>query len=140
MLLWQDGGGFGGAGAGSGGPRGRGGQIDPVFLALSKLRRRQFDACIEICTNLLAENPLDQVQGYVCRVGVQMAGGVRGLQPLHGLAEVHVKLLRCGEGFERPWLPRFPCPCWVTWRPPPRTATATTGALATIACVRTHAG
>ena len=45
-----------------GGARGRAGhQIDPVFLALSKLRKRQFDACIEICTNLLAENPLDQV-------------------------------------------------------------------------------
>ena len=36
-------------------------EIDPVYLAASKLRKRQFDACIEICTRLLEENPLDQV-------------------------------------------------------------------------------
>ena len=36
--------------------------IDPVYLALSKLRKRQFDACIDICTRLLQENPLDQVR------------------------------------------------------------------------------
>jgi hypothetical protein len=37
-------------------------EVDPVYLALSKLRKRQFDGCIDICTRLLAENPLDQVR------------------------------------------------------------------------------
>jgi hypothetical protein len=41
--------------------------VDPVYLALSKLRKRQFDACIEICTRLLAENPLDQVRSTTRR-------------------------------------------------------------------------
>jgi len=35
--------------------------MDPVFLAQSKLRRRKYDECIEICTDLLARNPYDQV-------------------------------------------------------------------------------
>lgn len=35
--------------------------LDPVFLALSRLRRRKFDACIEMCTHLLDRNPMDQV-------------------------------------------------------------------------------
>ena len=48
-------------------------QIDPVYLAVSKLRKRQFDACIEICTNLLAENPLDQVRGQLLPVVVPSA-------------------------------------------------------------------
>jgi len=35
-------------------------QVDRVWLAMSKLRRRKFDECIEICTDLLNENNLDQ--------------------------------------------------------------------------------
>lgn len=35
--------------------------IDPLFYAQSKLRRRQFDACIDICTQLLERNPYDKV-------------------------------------------------------------------------------
>lgn len=37
------------------------GHLDPVFLAQVKLRKRQYDVCIDICTSLLEENPLDQV-------------------------------------------------------------------------------
>lgn len=42
--------------------------IDPVWLAKSKLKRRHFDECIDICTKLLAENPLDQAVWFLkCR-------------------------------------------------------------------------
>ena len=56
-----------GPGAGGGAPiTGSGhpvaGQLDPVFLAQSRLRKRKFDDCIAICTQLLDENPLDQVR------------------------------------------------------------------------------
>lgn len=36
--------------------------MDPMFLATSFFRRRKFDECIEVCTNLLVKNPYDQVQ------------------------------------------------------------------------------
>lgn len=35
--------------------------VDPVFLAMSRYRRRQFDKCAEICTEILNQNPRDQV-------------------------------------------------------------------------------
>ena len=35
-------------------------KMDPTFLALSRLKRRRFEQCIEGCTELLIENPLDQ--------------------------------------------------------------------------------
>lgn len=35
-------------------------QLNPLFYAQSKYRRRKYDECIEICTKLLSENPLDQ--------------------------------------------------------------------------------
>ncbi len=35
--------------------------INLVWLAQSKLRRRKFDECIEICSKLLERNPYDQV-------------------------------------------------------------------------------
>jgi hypothetical protein len=35
--------------------------INPIWLAQSRLRRRRFDECIEICTDVLEKNPYDQV-------------------------------------------------------------------------------
>lgn len=35
-------------------------QLDPLFHAQSKFRRRDFDGCIEICSRLLAASPYDQ--------------------------------------------------------------------------------
>ena len=35
--------------------------LNPIWLAQSKLRRRRFDECIEICTDVLQANPYDQV-------------------------------------------------------------------------------
>lgn len=37
-------------------------QIDPFFLALSRARRRRFEDCDELCTEILNENPYDQVK------------------------------------------------------------------------------
>jgi len=34
--------------------------VDPVYLALSRLRRRKFDGAIEVATELLSRNALDQ--------------------------------------------------------------------------------
>jgi hypothetical protein len=34
--------------------------LDPVHLALSRLRRRRFDGAIEVATELLSRNALDQ--------------------------------------------------------------------------------
>jgi hypothetical protein len=36
--------------------------IDPLFLAHSRFRRRDYDGTIEICNGLLAANPYDQVR------------------------------------------------------------------------------
>ena len=36
-------------------------QMDPLFLALSFHRRRKFEECAEVCTQLLKKNPYDQV-------------------------------------------------------------------------------
>eukprot|EP00959_Pyramimonas_sp_CCMP1952_P354328 7422929-Pyramimonas_sp.AAC.1 len=42
--------------------------MDPVWLAQSKLRRRKFDECIEVCTGMLEKNPYDQSVWYLkCR-------------------------------------------------------------------------
>jgi hypothetical protein len=40
---------------------GDGTKIDPVFLALQRFNRRQYDECIALCSELLANNPYDQV-------------------------------------------------------------------------------
>ena len=37
-------------------------QIDPLWLAMSKLRRGKLEECINICNELLAANPGDQVR------------------------------------------------------------------------------
>jgi len=34
--------------------------VDPVYLSLSRLRRRRFDGAIEVATELLSRNALDQ--------------------------------------------------------------------------------
>ena len=39
-----------------------GSAIDPVFLALQRFNRRQYDECIALCSDLLANNPYDQVR------------------------------------------------------------------------------
>ena len=39
--------------------------INPLFLAQSRLRRRRFDDCIEICTDMLQKNALDQQAWYL---------------------------------------------------------------------------
>lgn len=36
-------------------------KLDPFFLALSRARRRRFDDCVEICSDILEQNPYDQV-------------------------------------------------------------------------------
>jgi len=36
-------------------------RIDPLWHALSKLRRGKYEECIAICDEMLANNPHDQV-------------------------------------------------------------------------------
>lgn len=36
--------------------------LNPIWLAQSRLRRRKFDECIEVCTAVLDKNPYDQVR------------------------------------------------------------------------------
>lgn len=40
--------------------------VDPVFYAQLKFRRRQFEPCIDICTELLQRNPYDRVSRLGC--------------------------------------------------------------------------
>ncbi len=35
-------------------------QVDPLWLAMSKLRRGKLEECINICNEILASNPGDQ--------------------------------------------------------------------------------
>lgn len=35
-------------------------QVDPLWYAISKLRRGKFEECIKICEEILTENPNDQ--------------------------------------------------------------------------------
>lgn len=35
--------------------------MDPLFLAYSYYRRKKYEQCTEICTQLLEKNPYDQV-------------------------------------------------------------------------------
>eukprot|EP00002_Diphylleia_rotans_P005388 TRINITY_DN1451_c0_g1_i2.p1 TRINITY_DN1451_c0_g1~~TRINITY_DN1451_c0_g1_i2.p1 ORF type:complete len:372 (+),score=66.12 TRINITY_DN1451_c0_g1_i2:43-1158(+) len=39
--------------------------MNPVYRALSLFRRRRFDPCIDICTELLEKNPLDQAVWFL---------------------------------------------------------------------------
>lgn len=34
--------------------------MDPFYLALSLFRKRKFDKCVEVCTEVLDKQPLDQ--------------------------------------------------------------------------------
>jgi hypothetical protein len=38
--------------------------MDPLWLALSKLRRGKLDECIGICNEILSNNPGDQVKPF----------------------------------------------------------------------------
>jgi len=38
--------------------------MDPMFLAMSLYRRRKFEQCVEICTDILSKNPYDQVSAF----------------------------------------------------------------------------
>ena len=35
--------------------------MDPLFLAYSYFRRRKYEPCVDLCTQLLEKNPYDQV-------------------------------------------------------------------------------
>ncbi len=39
-------------------------RLDPLWHALSKLRRGKYDECIAICDEMLANNPQDQVSEW----------------------------------------------------------------------------
>lgn len=39
-------------------------QMDPLFLAMSFYRRRKFEECAEVCTQLLKKNPYDKVLNF----------------------------------------------------------------------------
>ena len=59
---------------------GDGTKIDPVFLALQRFNRRQYDECIALCSELLANNPYDQV----CVCGAWPPGAPPGPCPKVG--------------------------------------------------------
>ena len=40
-------------------------QMDRLFLAMSFFRRRKFEECAEVCTQLLQKNPYDQVVHFL---------------------------------------------------------------------------
>lgn len=37
-------------------------EVNPLWRAMSCYRKREFDKCIELCTDLLNENSTDQVR------------------------------------------------------------------------------
>jgi tetratricopeptide repeat protein 8 len=39
--------------------------VHPVYLAHSRLRRRRFDDTVDLCSDLLSENALDQQVWYL---------------------------------------------------------------------------
>ncbi|XP_060529175.1 tetratricopeptide repeat protein 8 isoform X2 [Cylas formicarius] len=39
--------------------------MDPMYLALSLFRRRNYDKCIDVCTSILDKQPLDQAAWYL---------------------------------------------------------------------------
>eukprot|EP01029_Cantina_marsupialis_P010012 TRINITY_DN2297_c0_g1_i1.p1 TRINITY_DN2297_c0_g1~~TRINITY_DN2297_c0_g1_i1.p1 ORF type:complete len:508 (+),score=66.95 TRINITY_DN2297_c0_g1_i1:60-1583(+) len=39
--------------------------VDPVYLALTKFKRRKFDCCISICDDILTQNPYDQAVWFL---------------------------------------------------------------------------
>ena len=40
-------------------------QMEPLFLARSYLRRRKFDSCVQICSQMLEKNPYDQCAWFM---------------------------------------------------------------------------
>lgn len=47
---------------GGGGGGGSLDDVDPFFMALLRSRQRRFAECVDICTEILAVNPYDQVR------------------------------------------------------------------------------
>jgi hypothetical protein len=52
--------------------------LDPVWLAMSKLRRGHLDDCINRCTAILGENQLDQVRANIWRNLEGQGAGLSG--------------------------------------------------------------
>lgn len=40
--------------------------LNPLFLAQARYRRRDYDGCIELCSQLLEQNSFDQVRAIYC--------------------------------------------------------------------------
>ena len=43
--------------------------MDPLYMANSLLRRRRFEECVKVCTEILESNPYDQVSGVPVQTG-----------------------------------------------------------------------
>mmetsp|Transcript_35664 Transcript_35664/g.70948 ORF Transcript_35664/g.70948 Transcript_35664/m.70948 type:complete len:507 (-) Transcript_35664:159-1679(-) len=72
-------------------------RMNPLWLALSKLRRKKYAECIEICDQILAENPRDQAawmtkckavikQNYIDDIEMNEEGVAEMLMDEHALA------------------------------------------------------
>lgn len=48
--------------------------VDPVWLAQSRLKRRKWGECADLCTDLLTKNPYDQVVSQHCHLGLTSLG------------------------------------------------------------------
>ena len=46
--------------------------VDPVWLAQSRLRRRKWEQCTDLCSELLSKNPYDQVITHFPHIEVQV--------------------------------------------------------------------
>ncbi|XP_068683435.1 tetratricopeptide repeat protein 8-like [Montipora foliosa] len=84
-------------------------QMDPLFLAMSFYRRRKFEECAEVCTQLLKKNPYDQAtwclktralteQVYVDEVDVDEEGIAEMLMDDNAVAQ----LPRPGTSLKKP--------------------------------------
>ena len=54
--------------------------MDPLFLAYSCYRRKKYQECADICSELLEKNPYDQVLLQGLKLLSQ--GGVTGREPM----------------------------------------------------------
>mgnify|MGYP001159969630 CR=1 FL=1 len=76
-------------------------QVDPVFLAMSKLRRGYYDECIDICTNLLAENPRDKAVWFIKTRALTLADYIERRASDGGLTDWTVCLKSTGKSKSR---------------------------------------
>ena len=70
--------------------------MEPLFIANSLLRRRRFEECVKVCTEILEKNPYDQVallhRGYTCTQALTLLFSsfvrppLRRLQRLRGIS------------------------------------------------------